>query len=343
VLVRGTVHLTLYVPGLFGPEAAYSSELVPRAPCLEILLGRADRRERPRRGHHETLAGLFGLAADEIPVAALMRHAGHASVDGYWMRADPVYLAADQRGLVLAGTGGMALEEEEAAALAAELAPLFDGMGATLHRDSPGDWYLHVASPPAISTSEPDAARGRDLLELLPRGPDAARWHRLLNEIQMSLHASAVNRRREQLGKPPVNSLWFWGGGALPREALPRRWSCVAGEGAFIEGLARLARTPHVALPGNAVSLSAGAGDTVLAVPDVLLDPAARGDLEGWSRGVQALERDWFAPCRQLLRKNVLGRLTIVTDRFAFSLSRAGALRFWRRALPLTRFARGAH
>jgi hypothetical protein len=41
-------------------------------------------------------------------------------------------------------------------------------------------------------------------------------WLRAMNELQMILFDSEVNRRREADDKPPVNSLWFWGGGRLP-------------------------------------------------------------------------------------------------------------------------------
>ena len=32
----------------------------------------------------------------------------------------------------------------------------------------------------------------------------------------MTLHSQPVNAERQSFGKPPVNSLWIWGGGVVP-------------------------------------------------------------------------------------------------------------------------------
>lgn len=41
-------------------------------------------------------------------------------------------------------------------------------------------------------------------------------WYKLLNEMQMFLHAHELNQDRERRGLLPINSLWFWGAGRLP-------------------------------------------------------------------------------------------------------------------------------
>ena len=66
-------------------------------------------------------------------------------------------------------------------------------------------------------------------------------WHPLLTEIQMALYDHPVNTAREARGAPVVNSVWFWGGGALPKE--PRaRWHSVSADDAVALGLARCAQ-----------------------------------------------------------------------------------------------------
>jgi hypothetical protein len=42
-------------------------------------------------------------------------------------------------------------------------------------------------------------------------------WYRLTNEIQMFMHQHAVNQQRLLQGQTPINSLWFWGAGQLPK------------------------------------------------------------------------------------------------------------------------------
>jgi hypothetical protein len=62
----------------------------------------------------------------------------------------------------------------------------------------------------------PEQALGEDLLQHLPQGPEGRRWRVLFNEIQVLLHQHPLNRQRAAMGLAPVNSVWLWGGGALP-------------------------------------------------------------------------------------------------------------------------------
>ncbi|MDH3761646.1 MAG: hypothetical protein OEU50_11745 [Gammaproteobacteria bacterium] len=52
-------------------------------------------------------------------------------------------------------------------------------------------------------------------------------WYKLLNEMQMFLHAHDLNRDRERRGRLAINSLWFWGGGRVPDNVDSRlAWYC---------------------------------------------------------------------------------------------------------------------
>jgi hypothetical protein len=69
----------------------------------------------------------------------------------------------------------------------------------------------------ALESCEPDA---------FLRSAAASREHdRLVGELQLLLHQAPMNRQREDSGRLPVNSIWFWGGGRAPppdTAALPR-------------------------------------------------------------------------------------------------------------------------
>ena len=86
----------------------------------------------------------------------------------------------------------------------------------------PSRWYLRIAPGVRLpSFADPADALGTDLGDALVGpaagdGADARRWRTLLTEAQVVLHNHPWNARRAAEGKPPVNSLWFWGGGALP-------------------------------------------------------------------------------------------------------------------------------
>ena len=52
-------------------------------------------------------------------------------------------------------------------------------------------------------------------------------WYRLINEMQMYLHAHEINQNRLQAGLLMINSLWFWGAGSLPQPSRTGvRWIC---------------------------------------------------------------------------------------------------------------------
>lgn len=52
-------------------------------------------------------------------------------------------------------------------------------------------------------------------------------WYRLQNEMQMFMHQHAVNQRRLQLGKQPINSIWCYGAGAPGAAPQPAPgWYC---------------------------------------------------------------------------------------------------------------------
>ncbi|MBI2970334.1 MAG: hypothetical protein HYY36_06285 [Gammaproteobacteria bacterium] len=194
------MHLTLFLPGLFGPGTRFSEEFIPRADALEMLLSRGDLRRSPRQSFHRTLSLLFGYAADngrDVAVAAVTRLLdGGEAPAGCWMRADPVCLVPDRHGLVLMDAASLGLNMQDALALAAEIRPALRIADCELEVPAPERWYLHIDDAPALCTRELDSVVGQDIQSALPTGSDASRWHRLLNEIQMLMHGSGVNQDR---------------------------------------------------------------------------------------------------------------------------------------------------
>jgi hypothetical protein len=337
------LRLTLYIPGLFGPEARFSREFIPRAPALETILSRADRIEPPPGARHRVLSSLFGLVLPpdaDAPVAAVSRFVETAENSAeWWMCADPVHLRADRTGLVLIPARDTGVADQEAQALAADLRDTLAEVG-QLEIRRPERWYLKLGRRPELHTRELDQVSGRDIRHGLPGGADAPAWRRLLNEIQIRLHAHEVNRRRESRGAAPVNSLWFWGCGTLPG-GMTRTWSRVVGGGSYAEGLARLSGTPFSPEPDRNVEPAEGGDGAVLVVLDDCASALATHDLQAWNRAVGELESAWFEPCLRLLRSRTLGRLEILTERFGFRLAPLSLLKFWRRA-SLADFVSGA-
>jgi hypothetical protein len=183
------------------------------------VLGRADRLPQGDAGERAQLLRHFDLLPRGWPVAALTRQADAGDAMGSaWLRADPAYVRPDLNGARLLAIGeGLRLEQADADAFLPALRPLFGDAGVLLDAPAPARWYLRMpreATFPAFA--EPGEALGADLFEHLPEGAEGRRWRALLSEAQVVLHNHPRNAERAARGLPPVNSLWFWGGGVLP-------------------------------------------------------------------------------------------------------------------------------
>lgn len=134
-----------------------------------------------------------------------------------WLRADPVWLQADLSTARLMAWGNLGLSAEEAEALLRPLKPLFGDAGFPIEQREPEAWCLRIpreSRPPSFP--HPLDALGGDAFAQLGSGSETRRWRALLAEAQVLLHEHPVNEARRRAGRPPANSLWFWGGGLWP-------------------------------------------------------------------------------------------------------------------------------
>lgn len=326
--------LTLILPGLSGTGV----HPAPVLPALGRWLARSDHRREPR----ESLAllfGQFGLHAPgdgDLPSAAVARlgEGGATLDDAYWLHADPVHLRVNASGMALYGAPLLQVAAEEAAALVESFNQALGGSGMRLEAPAPDRWYLRLGEAPELCTVPLAQVAGRDLHRRLPTGADAARFHRLLNEVQMLFHDHPLNRAREEAGRPPINSLWLWGGGRMP--APLRAPDGVWSDGPAARGLAELAAAPLAGVPADAEGLLAqAAGGSQLVELAALHAAALYGDEALWDERLAELERTWFAPLLRALERGRLAQLTLLADGHGFRLGRLAARRFWRRPRPL--------
>jgi hypothetical protein len=203
-----SVPLQVWLPALARLEPAHP---------LRRLLARADRQADGPRGYLAGLAAWFDapqpLAAGALTREAIAGDAGDAS----WLCADPAWVEPDMSGARLLACGRMELSQDEAEAFAEPLVPLFEEQDMHLQLTTPDRWHLRL--PPGVAAPDfpaPEQALGENLLQHLPQGPQGRRWRILQNDLQVALHQHPLNARRRAAGRPPVNSLWLWGAGALP-------------------------------------------------------------------------------------------------------------------------------
>lgn len=314
--------LTLYLPDL---SAAVRAAPAVRLPLLSKILARAVR--RPTTNAAEVLAAQFGLAGDEVPVAALEWLGITRERDtGVWWRAEPVHLLVDRDQMAMWPRAALAVTRDEAQALAATFNASFAAEGLQLQTPQPDSWYLRAPELWHCRTWETARVEGWAITEFMPSGPDQSAVRKLMNEIQMLFHEHPVNQAREQGGKLTINSLWLWGGGALPDRA-PKAPARVISSLPLVSGLAALAGCNLQAWSADA-RLHAGTGD-------VLVGCGMR-DFDG---ELARLEQQLLRPAWSALRRGHFQILECIPGgRYRYTVGRLQALRFWRRARLLTEF-----
>ena len=331
-------HVTLLVPGLFERLGEWQRDYqyVPQTPSLDLLARRGVCDHLQAQGFEETACMLFGLERDpqrDLPIAALTYPLDHNGVNppGFCLRADPVYLEAGIRELVLQPTDALELTMAEAQALVETLNSHFCEDGLRFEATDPERWYLHLGAREGLATVPLSQAVGKDIHPLLPTGTRTVFWHRTLNELQMVLHQSPVNQTREARGAKPVNSVWLWGAGEVPGQ-LTSDWTHVWSDDFIVRGLALATAAADRPSPQYSDAwLEELKGGRHLVVIKPLFEAAAMDDLSAWQGALEQLEREWFAPLVRALRSGRIDRLTVVgSEGCRLMATRQHLRRFWR-------------
>lgn len=285
------------------------------APELAAALGRADRGVVAGHPH----ARVFDVLPRGWPVAAVTRQrdagdAAHAA----WLRADPAYVRPDINGARLLAYGtALRLTQDECQQLLRPLRPLFGDAGFAIDAPTPQRWYLRLPLEAKLPQfTGPDEALGADLFEHLPEGLEGRRWRALLSEAQVVLHNHPVNAERAQQGKPPVNSLWFWGAGVLP-DHVTTRFTALLSDDDAMQAFAAAAKVAALPLPPR---WGMAGGDRLF-------------DLRH-ARDLARLQADWLSPLLADVRRGELPAARFeFADGATFALRRNQRWRFWRRPL----------
>ncbi|MEX2496988.1 MAG: hypothetical protein WD448_12915 [Woeseia sp.] len=203
---------TLESQALVVLPAAQRTDLSERRWLARSRLSRA---EAPEESLLQVLR-LLKLPAPEDGLAALRLWGQLERRPEDWIAAaDPVYLQAGLRQLFL---HALPLGELPRQDVTQTFAHLQNTLGAGDGRPSffsVGSFgYLRGGEPMPTASASPSVAAGGAPAEFMPRGEDARAHDQLQGEVQLCLHESRINERREQAGLRPINALWFWGGGS---------------------------------------------------------------------------------------------------------------------------------
>ena len=302
-----------------------ASELVAKG-VLSRFCARADRLEPRDSGFQVAVREVLQWRGISLPAAALGRQIDVGDAAGSaWLRADPAHVRADMVTVRMLACGELGLSEEESAGLARDLMPLFGDAGFELDAHAPNRWYLRAAIGSDLpQCAWPDEVMGDDLKLHLPQGASGKRWRQLFNDAQIILHNHPVNAQRAKRGAVSVNSLWFWGAGALP-DRVHGGVALILSDSLEIRGLAKLADIPVQTLDLQAL--------------DNMFSKALPGDLliDLTALRTDALESGLLA-IEHALRAHKLSGLDLLFasgERFRFQARHR--LRFWRRITELRR------
>jgi len=325
------MHCHLLVPDFFSGDGTPPAA---RLVAAETLISKGRRKRMPASSPEAWLFERFQIAKQrDWPVAPYtLLGDGGSPERHFWMRADPVHLRVGSDSIVLFAGPASSVSRAEAEALAEALNRHF-GDSLSLLAPYPGRWYVRMEPAPEVQTTPPATAQGKEIQARLPSGRGAKRLRALMNEAQMLLHEHAVNAGREARGEPALNSLWFWGGGAI--ESTPTRpFSAVIAEDPLARGLALASGIPARALPENAhlTLVSLKEEDVALIVLDAPQIPD----------GFAALERNWFEPLLAALLAGRIGMLSLhllgAHARLEVETVRSDLRYFWRRGKPLASY-----
>ena len=306
--------------------------LVLHVPLIESLPGGAKALPRPlhtalargRRTHcnaDQALASLFrsiSLPAPAVLSALAESDSADETISRHWLRFDPVRLVPDLTAVWVDRPLPLDFGSEELRPLVEELRAMFEHEGLAWRPMNAGFGLLRLARAPDCSFQPPDAAHGMRLDEVLPSGPDAPRWRRLINESQMVFHQFRSMARSDQQGV----GLWFWGAGSDPEPSGVTDSMCVVDQSgsAIVNGLARWlgAQRRDAGVRFDDVDSDCGYVHWPLQATDV---PTSLAQL------VDA----WLAPAVDALRRGRLGELAIVGSSGCWRIGRLDVLAFWRR------------
>ena len=333
--------LTVFIPGLFGPDIATHPDDLPSLPALNWFLSKANYKKSQKKSPSYELCELFGLSSEQgdHPVAAISRLSDdNQHPEGLWLRADPVHVSADRDGLILMDSNQFNLNQRDALALAADINLLLEPYDISLEVPDPYRWYLRIKEDYKLRTVPVDSIVGKDILPYMPTAEEGFNIIQLMNDIQMTLHNSDVNKLREQEKKLPINSVWFWGYGELPK-IIQRYWSFVRSDEILAQGLAMVAATPFEELPSSYNVINTNETDyNGLIVINSFQKYSYYHDLEGWLDALLSVETNWFEPLSKALKTKQLDQLVIKTDINSFIINKSSKYKIWKKQKSINYF-----
>ena len=321
-------------PGAGNAADPTLNRLILHVPLIESLPGGAVRLPQPlyralaraRRvacDADQALASLFGsapLPAPAVSSALAEPRTRRDATGGHWLRFDPIRLLPDLTAVWVDRPLPLDFASAELQPVVAELRTMFEHDGLEWRPSGGGFGLLSLEKSPDCEFLPPDAAHGMRLDEVLPTGPDASRWRKLINESQMVFHQFRAMGRADQQGV----GLWFWGAGGNSAPPDVSEPICVVdrADSAIVTGLAEWLGAERLD-PGTRF-------DDARTACAYVHWPLQGADVQA---ALAQLVDAWLAPALHALRRGRLAEIAIVGSSGCWRMGRLDALAFWRRSV----------
>ncbi len=321
-------HCHLYYPGLLGPNVPVEELAKDQWPdCTQLphlcrILARGHKQALNKTSLEARILHGLGVQFDthaDVPLAALRAHLLSPQIDNasLWC-LDPVHVQIDQEEAVLLANESLDLSESEARHLIDDLNAHFAEDGLVIHYHKPHQWVLQGQL--ALTTQPLSEVMQNSIDRFQPAGHDETRWRKLVNELQMLLHAHPVNQAREQQGMAVVNSAWLWGGAggeqpAYHYEALVQTVFC---NEQWVHDVAVVCDIVHTALPEDMRAQHFDGNSLLIFLNQ--LQAIKQHDVYAWFKDLKQLNDDVLGPMLDKLANGRLDSLTLYSDTLSLTL-----------------------
>ena len=324
--------LNLVIPGLCGPLPDIDRLDSESIPSLVSYLAKADQQVSSKKSFYDVLALLFSLDDKQpFPAAALslLASAKHTE-QGHWFRADPVHLQADMDHAILRDSHGLDLTQQESEGLIDELNKHFHEDGIRFLMNDKDSWCLNINDHGNVSTTAVNDVISRNVYSFMPHGEDALFWKKLMNEVQMLMHQSEVNAKRQDNNKLPVNGVWLWGEGDLPVKSDMQNME-VYSQYSLVKGLANLNDLNcHSVSDVKQFIESVSRQSNNLLVLDDLFNVTCYGDVMAWQSGFDDLYLNWLEPILNWASKKKIKISLYPCNGICYQITGKNKFRFFR-------------